>query len=74
MEFIGRKKELKQLESFYNSDKFEFGYIYGRRRIGKSTLMEMFLKEKNLYLFLLLIVKILLIEKHSLMILVNKQI
>lgn len=47
MEFIGRKKELKQLESFYNSEKFEFGYIYGRRRIGKSTLMEMFLKGKK---------------------------
>ncbi len=47
MEFIGRKKELKQLENFYNSEKFEFGYIYGRRRIGKSTLMEMFLKGKK---------------------------
>lgn len=41
------EKELKELEEFYNSDKFEFGYIYGRRRIGKSTLMEMFLKGKK---------------------------
>lgn len=72
--YIGRKKELQELEQFYNSDRFEFGYIFGRRRIEKSTLMEMFLKGKNLYLFLLLIAKTLLIEKHSPMILMNKQI
>ena len=33
--FIGRKTELKQLNEQYNSNKFEFAVIYGRRRIGK---------------------------------------
>ena len=27
--FIGRKKELSQLERLYNFDKFEFAVIYG---------------------------------------------
>lgn len=47
MEFLGRKRELKELENLYNSNKFQFGYIYGRRRIGKSTLLEMFSQGKK---------------------------
>lgn len=37
--FIGRKEELQILESKINSDSFEFGIIYGRRRIGKTHLL-----------------------------------
>ena len=36
---IGRLEELKQLEKFYNSSKFEFLTLYGRRRIGKTTIL-----------------------------------
>ena len=37
MNYFGRKKELKLLEEIYQSDRFEFGYLYGQRRIGKTT-------------------------------------
>ena len=39
---IGRVEELKQLEKFYNSSKFEFLTMYGRRRIGKTTILREF--------------------------------
>lgn len=51
MNFYGRKKELKLLENIYQSDRFEFGYLYGQRRIGKTTLLEMFKKNKNSLMF-----------------------
>lgn len=51
MNYIGRKKELKLLENIYSSDRFEFGYLYGQRRIGKTTLLEMFKKNKNALMF-----------------------
>jgi AAA+ ATPase superfamily predicted ATPase len=44
--FIGRKKELSELNLRFNTSKKEFGVIYGRRRIGKSTLINEFLKDK----------------------------
>lgn len=44
--FIGRIKELKELNFRFNNSKKEFGVIYGRRRIGKSTLINEFLKDK----------------------------
>lgn len=37
---IGRKKELLVLESLYNSGKAEFVAIYGRRRVGKTYLVD----------------------------------
>ena len=43
--FTGRKKELKKLESMYQEDTFQFAVIYGRRRIGKTTLISEFLKD-----------------------------
>lgn len=49
--FIGRKKELKELNEKYYSNRKEFGVIYGRRRIGKSSLINEFLKDKNGILF-----------------------
>ena len=45
--FIGRDKELNTLDKLYNSDKFEFAVIYGRRRVGKTALINQFLKEKK---------------------------
>lgn len=32
--FIGREKELGIIENRIKSDRFEFGILYGRRRIG----------------------------------------
>ena len=45
--FIGRKKELKSLEDLYAESGFSMTVIYGRRRIGKSTLIAKFIQNKN---------------------------
>jgi len=45
--FIGRDAELKKLNEMYASDKFEFAVIYGRRRVGKTTLIREFVKGKK---------------------------
>lgn len=50
--FIGRKEEISLLEELYNSVRFEFGYVYGQRRIGKTSLLQMFSQnKKSLFLF-----------------------
>ena len=45
--FVGRERELKKLESLYNSNQFEFVVFYGRRRVGKTTLINEFIKNKQ---------------------------
>ena len=45
--FIGREEELAILSRRYDSDRFEFGYIYGQRRIGKTCLVDEFAKNKK---------------------------
>ena len=50
--FIGREKELKALNNLYNSGKFEFAVIYGRRRIGKTELIKKFIDDKNAIYFM----------------------
>lgn len=45
--FIGRKNELKNLNEQYQSNQFEFAVIYGRRRIGKTSLIQEFVKDKK---------------------------
>ena len=44
--FIGRENELKNLNRLFASDKFEFAVIYGRRRIGKTAIINEFTKDK----------------------------
>ena len=43
---IGRNEEIKKLERFLRSSKSEFVAIYGRRRVGKSYLVEEVYKGK----------------------------
>ena len=50
--FIGRGKELGQLQQAYDSDKFEFVVIYGRRRVGKTALINQFVKDKDAIYFI----------------------
>ena len=45
--FYGREKELKKLNDMYSSNKFEFAVFYGRRRVGKTTLIREFCKGKK---------------------------
>ena len=45
MKFIGRKAELAKLNAEYERDG-SFVVIYGRRRVGKTTLIKEFLKKK----------------------------
>ena len=49
--FIGREHELNTLNKLYNSDKFEFAVIYGRRRVGKTALISEFTKDKDTIFF-----------------------
>ncbi len=37
---IGRNKEIKELERLYNSDEAQFVAVYGRRRVGKTFLID----------------------------------
>ena len=46
MEFIGRKEELEQLERYFNSDTINTCAIFGRRRVGKSALIDRFCEDK----------------------------
>ena len=45
--FIGREEELRRLERMNASGKFEFATIYGRRRVGKTTLISQFIRGRR---------------------------
>ena len=45
--FIGRQNELKELNERLLSQKFEMSPIYGRRRVGKTRLLEEFVSDKD---------------------------
>ncbi|MCI5958229.1 MAG: ATP-binding protein [Lachnospiraceae bacterium] len=45
--FIGRERELTSLKEFYDRDGIGMTVIYGRRRIGKSTLIAEFVRDKK---------------------------
>ncbi len=44
--FIGREKELAELEAMYRTDRFQLFVLYGRRRVGKTTLLNEFCRDK----------------------------
>lgn len=50
--FIGREQELSALNRLFASDKFEFAVIYGRRRVGKTALINQFIKDKKAIYFM----------------------
>lgn len=45
--FIGRERELHDLNELYQQDKFQLYVLYGRRRVGKTTLLNEFCKDKD---------------------------
>ena len=49
--FVGRENELKQLNKMYVKDGFQMAVLYGRRRVGKTTLIDAFAKDKAVLYF-----------------------
>ena len=50
MNFIDREKELETLNKEYKKDN-SFVILYGRRRVGKTTLIKEFIKDKKVFYF-----------------------
>jgi len=44
--FIDRKQELLQLNTLYHQPEAQLAILYGRRRLGKTTLLREFCKNK----------------------------
>lgn len=53
MNFVNREKEMETLEREYKKEN-SFVVIYGRRRVGKTTLIKEFIKDKKAFYFLLI--------------------
>jgi AAA+ ATPase superfamily predicted ATPase len=49
--FYGREAELGKLNEMHSSGQFECAVIYGRRRVGKTTLIKEFIKDKTAIYF-----------------------
>lgn len=49
--FVGRKQELERLEQKLISEQFESVALYGRRRVGKTRLLEEFVQDKETIFF-----------------------
>ena len=49
--FISRTQELSAMGKLYERDKFQMIVIYGRRRVGKTTLINEFIKDKPAVFF-----------------------
>ncbi len=45
--FVGRQHELGAMERLYKKDGFQMVVLYGRRRVGKTTLMDRFTQGKQ---------------------------
>ena len=50
--FVNRQKELKLLEDEYRDEGFRFSVLYGRRRVGKTTLLKKYITDKPYIYFL----------------------
>lgn len=46
MRFVGRQRELDTLEGLYNAGGFQMPIVYGRRRVGKTSLVNRFMQGK----------------------------
>ena len=45
--FIGRENELRSLQELYDKDGLSMMIIYGRKHIGKTTLIAKFIEDKK---------------------------
>ncbi|EHO20843.1 hypothetical protein HMPREF9466_00870 [Fusobacterium necrophorum subsp. funduliforme 1_1_36S] len=51
MKFVNRKQELNILQEEYEKEN-SFVVLYGRRRVGKTTLIQKFIEGKKAFYFL----------------------
>lgn len=51
MKFVARDHELSVLSRLFDSDSFEMVVLYGRRRVGKTALIDEFVKDKRCLYF-----------------------
>ncbi|WP_139651910.1 AAA family ATPase [Raoultibacter phocaeensis] len=51
MPFVGRERELRTLEQLYEAGTFQMPVIYGRRRVGKTSLINKFIEDKPAVVF-----------------------
>lgn len=51
MEFIDRQEDIKRIEAALSREKRQFIVLYGRRRIGKSTLLRKVLNQHHDYIY-----------------------
>ena len=51
MNFIGRSAELRALDRMYENNSFEMMILYGRRRVGKTTLLNQFAKGRDVLFY-----------------------
>ena len=49
--FIGREDELRKLDGLYKTKGFQFPVVYGRRRVGKTALINEFVRGKEAIFF-----------------------
>ncbi len=49
MEFVDRSKEQRRLKKAFESEATKFVVIYGRRRLGKSTLLKKVISDNDIY-------------------------
>lgn len=49
--FVGREDELEALNDMYQSERFEMMVLYGRRRVGKTSLIDKFVEKKRAFYF-----------------------
>ena len=49
--FVGRARELKYLEKMWSDERYKTCAIYGRRRIGKTRMIQEFIRDKKSIVF-----------------------
>ena len=49
--FLGRDRELAELNRLYAQERFQCFVLYGRRRVGKTTLLNAFCRDKDAIFF-----------------------
>ena len=50
--FVDRKREMETLQNEYEREESALVILYGRRRVGKTTLISEFIKDKHALFFL----------------------